>query len=401
MMKLKSISWITRSLLILLCVFLYGCQQKIEVSPTDPPYVHPDSIKPPLLKVFIENSGSMDGYMCDGSQLKDAIYDYVSELNRYTDTTELFYINSTIIPYKGNISEYIKDLNPSSFRQAGGNRANTDLGSIIATILENLSDTTVSVFVSDCILDLPSKNAQKFLTNCEIQIKEVIVSARKKIPNLGVEVLKLTSDFNGKYYYPNGEVEELKDVKRPYYIWIFGDKKWLAQLNKRVPFSMLEKYGLGGVVPFADISDIAYDIQNQYGNGGVIVPRNGEYKARIYADFSTTLQLDGTIQDKSNYEFNNENLIVDGIYPISYENSRYTHFINFSIPEGTRIAQDCLIFYAPKMPLWVVESNDTTGVNISNNLDKTTGIRYLIQGVADAYKTEKVCTKIKFNVKRR
>ena len=35
----------------------------------------------PILKVYIENSGSMDGYMCDGSQLKDAIFDYVSDLS--------------------------------------------------------------------------------------------------------------------------------------------------------------------------------------------------------------------------------------------------------------------------------------------------------------------------------
>ncbi len=31
----------------------------------------------PKLKVYIENSGSMDGYMCEGSELKDAVYDYI------------------------------------------------------------------------------------------------------------------------------------------------------------------------------------------------------------------------------------------------------------------------------------------------------------------------------------
>lgn len=41
----------------------------------------------------------MDGYMCDGSQLKDAVYDYISDLNRNTSSTELYYINSKIIPY--------------------------------------------------------------------------------------------------------------------------------------------------------------------------------------------------------------------------------------------------------------------------------------------------------------
>ena len=51
----------------------------------------------PILKVYIENSGSMDGYMCDGSQLKDAIFDYVSDLSTCVDTTQLYYI--TIVLY--------------------------------------------------------------------------------------------------------------------------------------------------------------------------------------------------------------------------------------------------------------------------------------------------------------
>ena len=36
-----------------------------------------DSIE---LKVYVENSGSMDAYMCAGSNLKDAVFDYVSDL---------------------------------------------------------------------------------------------------------------------------------------------------------------------------------------------------------------------------------------------------------------------------------------------------------------------------------
>ena len=65
-----------------------------------------DNIQQPIssnnfkLKVYIENSGSMDGYMCNGSELKDAVYSYVSVLSSYADTTELNYINSNIIPHR-------------------------------------------------------------------------------------------------------------------------------------------------------------------------------------------------------------------------------------------------------------------------------------------------------------
>ena len=86
-----------------------------------------DSVQQPVisnnfkLKVYIENSGSMDGYMCDGSELKDAVYGYASALNSYADTTELNYINSKIISCKNEMRTFIRELNPQKFAQAGGN----------------------------------------------------------------------------------------------------------------------------------------------------------------------------------------------------------------------------------------------------------------------------------------
>lgn len=66
-----------------------------------------DSIE---LKVYVENSGSMDAYMCAGSNLKDAVFDYVSDLKRLTTSCSLYYINSKVIPFTGDLNTYIKIL---------------------------------------------------------------------------------------------------------------------------------------------------------------------------------------------------------------------------------------------------------------------------------------------------
>nr|MDE7190432.1 hypothetical protein [Muribaculaceae bacterium] len=261
---------------VIFLMTIVGCgHDKIEVSSI--PVVSSIPSKNPCIKVFIENSGSMDGYMCEGSQLKDAVYDYVSDLNRNTDNTKLYYVNSQIIPYNGDLTSYIKTLSPISFRKAGGNTANTDLGNIIASVLKTVNDTTVAILVSDCILDLPTKNAQKYLTNCEIRIKDEIINTQKRVQDLGVEILKLSSDFNGKYFYPNGAIEYLKDVKRPYYIWIFGNKNYLAKLNSTVPFSQLVKYDLSGIVAFVNQSTVPFDIFNNGLTSKIIVPKHGGY----------------------------------------------------------------------------------------------------------------------------
>lgn len=397
--KISIFSIISVFLVIAIIVAITSCK-KLKMEVAYEPVKSEIKSNPPYLRVFIENSGSMDGYMCNGSQLKDAIYDYVSDLNKFVKSADLNYINSQIIPYHGGLTSYIKDLNPSSFRMAGGDTSSSDLGSIIGNVLSTVNDSTVSIFVSDCILDLPSKDAVKFLTNCEIRIKNEVISAQKRVPNLGIEILKLSSDFSGKYFYPNGEVEMLTDVKRPYYIWIMGDKNYLAKLNSEIPLSMLDKYGLEGSVSFSNASAIPFEIQNRGLTGNVIIPTGrGDYQATVLADFRSTLQPDVAIQEKTNYNFNNPNLTIESISPITAKDSKFTHVINFTILKGITVPDECLTLKMPDLPVWINQSNDESGVNVQKNLSKTTGIKYLIQGIADAYKTEEVSGRMKFNLK--
>lgn len=128
---------------------------------------------------------------------------------------------------------------------------------------------------------------------------------------------------------------------------------------------------------------------------------HGEYHLIVRADFRSTLQPDEVILDKSNFSFNNNNIIVDGVFPISDKKSKYTHFIKFTIPDGIRVSHECLTFSFPKLPIWISNSNDETGANVMDNLDKTTGIKYLIQGVADAFKNETTCSTLQFKVKHK
>lgn len=357
--------------------------------------------KKPVLKVYLENSGSMDGYMCDGSQLKDAVFSYVSDLSLCTDTVQLNYINNTVIPFHGSLEEYIHNLNPISFRKAGGNRSNSDLSKIFNTMLKEVSDTSVCILISDCILALPVSNSQKFLQTCQISIKNTINEARKHNPSLCIEVLKMMSDFSGKYFYQNNKVENLHNVKRPYYIWIFGNHNVLANLYKEVPISNLENHGLEYFVSFINKVDIPYEISNKATTSNIVIPQKGNYIATIRADFSALLQPESVILNPSNFSFNNKQIKIESILPISAKGSAYTHSITFVIPEGVKIAQEELSLYATPIPDWVISSNDDTDENIMNNLDKTTGIKYLINGVAESYKKENVLTSFIFKVNRK
>lgn len=188
-----------------------GSKIKLKWNPVTNPGEVKDSIE---LKVYVENSGSMDAYMCAGSNLKDAVFDYVSDLKRLTTSCSLYYINSEIIPYNGMLNSYIKELTPQSFAKAGGDRRNTDLRDIFDKIVKSNGKQTVSVFVSDCILDIP-QNAIDFLGNCQVSIKNTFNEALAANPNLGVEIIKLESKFDGYWYCGHNNKELLRNVKRP------------------------------------------------------------------------------------------------------------------------------------------------------------------------------------------
>lgn len=397
---MKFVSAISHALAALMAAACCGCDDSIVVVADSTP--QPSTTGKPTLNVYIENSGSMDGYMCDGSQLKDAVYDYVSDLSRHCANVNLHYINSKPIAFKGTLEQYIKALNPAAFQRAGGNRANSDLSQMVDSVVAAVNDTTVAIFVSDCILDLPVSNSRNFLNTCRIAIRNSVGKGRERVEGLGVEVLKLSSNFSGKYFYPDGKYEQLDGVERPYYIWVFGDCGHLAALNKRVPLREKfagDSYSLKGIVAFAGERQAAYDVGNSKLTGNVVRQTSGAYKLLVRADLSTTLQPEEAVMDPANYSFSGANLLVADIRRITAPDGAFTHYVAVEIPAGVRVAQARLTFCAPPLPEWVEASNDDSGTDVSSNLDKTTGIKHLIGGVADAYGNRRPLTNFQFTIK--
>lgn len=351
----------------------------------------PDTI---CLNVYVENSGSMNGYMCNGSNLKDAVYDYISDLKKNTTTCNLFYINSQIIPCNVSLDNYIKNLTPLSFAKAGGNLKNTDLRSIFNLIMSKHKANSVSVFVSDCILDIP-ESATDFFGNCQVSIKNTFNEAIAKHPSLGVEIVKLQSKFDG-YWFCGKNKQKLDGVKRPYYIWVIGDKNILAMLNEKVPIAKI----IGGIDDYCAYStsqSIAFDIDKKR----YAVNHSDKINVAVLADLRTSLQEESLLENT--YQYSPENPLqtkVLSVIPVSKSGSNYSHVINLELSSPQTLKTASFTLNYPEMAQWVKLSNDSTGI-YGNSIDKTTGIQYLIQGVADAYREHYIFGTIAFNLKNK
>lgn len=355
-----------------------------------PPSV-PDSIE---LKVYVENSGSMDAYMCPGSELKDAVFDYVSDLEDNAKSVELNYINSSLIPYHGSLDSYIKNLTPASFAAAGGNLSNTDLRTIFQTILKRHKSNAVSILVSDCILDIDG-NATAYFGNCQVSLKNAFNAALKRMPTLGVEIVKLESRFSG-YWFCGSNKQKLVNVKRPYYIWMIGDANVLAKINKAVPVADVI-HGIKEYCAFSPVTQFPYDVEKTR-----YVVSHNTIKMNLLVNLDASLQDDAVLTKTSSYTIKNPRQVkINTIAKISAKNSIYSHIIMMEIDDPRSLSNVDLYFNYPSVPAWVESSNDDTGQNVMKNLDKTTGLRYLVEGVAEAYKEYATSCSFSFNIKNK
>ena len=369
-----------------------GSKIKLQWNAVLPPEEINDSIE---LKVYVENSGSMDAYMCAGSNLKDAVFDYVSDLKRLTTSCSLYYINSKIILYNGELKSYIKDLTPQSFARAGGNRGNTDLRDIIEKIIRANGKQTVSVFVSDCILDIP-ENAIDFFGNCQVSIKNTFNEALSATPDLGVEIIKLDSKFDG-YWYCGHNRELLKDAKRPYYIWIIGSQKYLAEFNKKVPIENI----IGGIKEYSAYAapqKIPFDMNRST----YVTNHSGKINVEILVNLRGSLQNSDLYKNTAQYKSANPSQVtVISVCEITDASSPYSHVITLEIDNPETLKLETLTFSYPYLATWVSNSDDTTGTNVKENLDRTTGLMALIKGVAEAYKNSTTYGSVSFELKNK
>ena len=369
-----------------------GSKIKLQWNAVLPPEEINDSIE---LKVYVENSGSMDAYMCAGSNLKDAVFDYVSDLKRLTTSCSLYYINSKIILYNGELKSYIKDLDPQSFARAGGNRGNTDLRDIIEKIIRANGKQTVSVFVSDCILDIPD-NAIDFFGNCQVSIKNTFNEALSATPDLGVEIIKLDSKFDG-YWYCGHNRELLRDAKRPYYIWIIGSQKYLAEFNKKVPVENI----IGGIKEYSAYAapqKIPFDMNRST----YVTNHSGKINVEILVNLRGSLQSSDLYKNTAQYKSANPSQVtVISVCEITDASSPYSHVITLEIDNPETLKLETLTFSYPYLATWVSNSDDTTGTNVKENLDRTTGLMALIKGVAEAYKNSTTYGSVSFELKNK
>jgi len=377
----------------------------------------PESLTKPKafnINVYLENSASMDGYVTGVTDFETAIYNLLGDfkISKVCDSLNLNYINNSI-PYSkknalpADIQDFIEKLEPSTFRQKGGDRSVSDLKNIINTVLNTVDDQNAAVLISDFVFS-PGKNvnAQDYLNNQGVGIK-IDFAEKIKDFDLSAVVIQLESNFDGVYYDKTNKSIPFKG-KRPYYIWIFGsnqqissilDKKILdnikgGYLNRLILQSIKEtnnpNYKILSNLKIGDFSRA--ELNNKILADASLSKDNqnkGLFGFSIAVDFSKSSQDASYFLDTTNYELSNPNYQLE-VELISNKNdaslSGFTHLLKLQTSDLRN--ENLEIQVVGQTPNWVYASSSINDSNILNEISeqqKTFGLQFLIEGLNDAF----------------
>ena len=388
----------------------------------------------PTIKVFVENSGSMDGYVKGATDFENAVYSYLSDLQladlgvkndsiSSKNSMELYYINSKVLPFAPDVKAFINALEPTVFRQRGGNRGTSDMSEIIDTILAQTEDNDVSVFVSDCIFSPGNQyrvrdNADEYIVAQQIGIKSHIVEKLAKKPDFSIVVMRLTSQFNGIYYNKFDERQQINN-ERPFYMWLMGDRAYLKTILDEVALTQIKGKGVQNLFMISKpVSAVPYNISlPQPGNGKYEIAKseqnaitnaktdgkggNSRFQVGISVDFSNILLPDEYLMNPDNYVVSNKAYGVEITKYSGPNQGRYTHTIKLNLLQPVLSKGTVKISLKNTLPQWINDYTDESGLDIHSvgAMEKTYGLKYLLGGVYDAYASDGQYGSITINIK--
>ena len=367
--------------------------------------IPPPATSVPLINVYLENSGSMNGYVAGITELERDLKSYLLDINKKSlaDSMSLNYINDRIIFQGNDVDAFIKNLEPSSFIEQGGNTATTDIAGVLKMVLEKTNHNSVSLFISDCIIS-PGKKIKETQLNEYLKDQQLDIEynfsmlAQKKGMNLGVIVYQMYSKFDGTYYNRVDARTKIKEA-RPYYLWLVGDTKYLKLLTQNIDINKLDG-SLGEASTFSIFetsSSPAFQILQNPKRGDFTRNRSNPYHIHnikkdtkagsdvfmfsLGVNFSDYLLDENYLLSLSNYKLNS----TDYTLSIAKQGigSEYRMQLETSIISQLNLSIGLLM----SKPTWIANANDDIGLDIyaPNAMSQTYGIKYILDGVYDAF----------------
>lgn len=362
----------------------------------------------PAVNLYIENSGSMNGYVGGTTEFQTFIYDFLSNIknDNITDEINLNFINDRIIPQSNSIEVFKNKLNPKTFAVAGGSTGDTDIAEVLSQVLDDTERGDVGIMVTDGIFSPGSSvsNPDAYLEQQRIKIKNDFIQFLNRSPSAAVVVYQLSANFKGTYYTKENRRIPINE-DRPYFMWVIGDVEHVEKIansieKRETGRSILNRYSI-----ILNTKNNPYGVKISSGKFRFISKRTisrlrrDSYTKRVQftvsVDFDGLLLNDEYLMNSDHYEISNPNYNFT-VSKASYNELGYTHEVKFSSPNVLRGPLSLKLIST--IPDWVYEATEEIGEDPITG--QTYGFSHQIRGVAEAFTFDKASyTEININIK--
>jgi hypothetical protein len=269
------------------------------------------------------------------------------------------------------------------------------------TALDSAGNGRLSILISDGIYDVDSKGVQSLVMYGRETRSRFI--ERLQAADLQTMMVKLSSQFTGKYFFASEKGFVTVDAQRPYYIWIFGESEVLNRYfpdgyitGKLTGFADLARFIRPGSaqVPFEATSEnytgsFKFDPKVKNRLTGARSDRHGQgFRFSIAVDYSSLPYPESYLTDLSNYSAGNNYKLVGitrpskKIYSLSFTP---THLITVSTLKNP--AGKLVVSLLNKVPAWIAASASDNEDNPAADTTRTFGFGYLTDGIVQAYES--------------
>ncbi|MCH8535206.1 MAG: hypothetical protein LAT51_09075 [Flavobacteriaceae bacterium] len=410
--------------------FLISCERQSNSIELPEPIITSDElpnsfeIEKAGVKIYFENTLSMDGYINGNTNFKDVFRELlvaVDNEKKINFDTEFYLINDKLTPTNFGVenTKISEKLTPQSTAKIG-NKTSSNFEEIFNTILQKQDGNMISVIMADFIYSPKGEpNTISALNKLRTYTKDAFLKATTNHENLETKIYSFKSDFKGIYYDINDKsITGLNN--RPYYYFVIAPTELMSffineiepQLKKAVGFKHEAFFTSNAYspVPFAILSSTANKGRLKVRNGNLEVanyPKEGNLEFSVLFDFSSIPIDNEYLMNTSNYQLSNPMFSIKNIgikegksidfinqpstkiHPgdlVSIMNKKFTHAIIFEA-DGI-VSEDLSFALRKKVPSWVKESHSDDDRQIYNDSleqSKTFGLGHLIEGISEAY----------------
>ena len=353
---------------------------------------------PITVNVFMENTGSMFGYYAQGNEFEKSVAALITniQVSDFANDVKLHYINSEVFPSRNTkVSDFLRNMKMPSVCAHRGDLSITSVATLLDTILNRTGNNDMSVFVSDCVISPGSEtNAVTVLSAEENDIANTFGKILKR-RDLAVVIYRLESDFNGYYYDCNNRGHLQTNGKRPYFIWLIGNKNIIRKYKRSVPQKQLfdEMKIQNSCVFYKKPQSIKYRILG--GDGSYDISRDGKsvsgaefneqsksFSLSLYVNYQNLLSDESYLCDVANYKISNKSYTVK---VKKNPKAGYTHVIKLSTKKKPLTASCITICLQNKLPKWVNNFSTEEPDKVVEMTNKTFGFMSIAKGLQKAY----------------